>query len=229
MKMLRTRTRLAALALISLGALSGCGGLHPGLAAVVGDSTISNNDVDSLGRDLCTVVTSSPEQQTTAFPRSTALEAVVQRFVMRSIADQMGEEYDVSASSTYDADVDAAKQQFSYVDPEVLDRVLDLLVADRYFNDVLTSIGKEALVAEGASQPTAEDQLAKGVQLAQVWETTHDVAINPRFPSLSLGDTSFTQTPDQTSVAVSDFARQAAKTPPDAEWIAGLPAAQRCG
>ena len=232
MNVMRNRSRLAALsvvALVSLGTLSGCGDLHPGEAAVVGDSALSSSEADVLSRDLCKVVTEAPQQASKAFPRSVALEAVVQRFVMRSIASQMGDDYGVDASSAYDADAAAAKQQLNYLDPDVRDRVLDLLVADRFFNDVLGTIGKQQLVAEGASDPTTEDDLARGIALAQAWEADNGVSINPRFPALTLGDTQFNQTPDNTSVAVSQFAKDAAATPVNQDWVDALPASQRCG
>ncbi|CUR55129.1 exported hypothetical protein [metagenome] len=232
MNVMRNRTRLAALsvvALVSLGTLSGCGDVHPGAAAVVGDSTLSSSDADTLSRDLCKVVTEAPEQATQSFPRSVALEAVVQRYVMRSIASQMADDYGVESSSTYAADAAAAKKQLDYLDPEVRDRVLDLLVADRYFNDVLSTIGQQQLLAEGATDPTAEDDLARGIALAQAWESDNGVDINPRFPALTLGDTQFEQTPDRTSVAVSQFAKDAATSPADDAWVEALPASQKCG
>ena len=56
-----TRTRLAGLVLLALAALSGCGGLHPGIAAEVGDQSITDAEVDQLAQEVCTAVQSQPD------------------------------------------------------------------------------------------------------------------------------------------------------------------------
>ncbi len=228
MNVMRTRTRLAALALISLGALSGCGGLQPGAAVIAGDSSISNAEVDSLSRDLCTALKSDEALIGEGYPRSRLLQSVVQSFLMRSIADQMAEQYDVTATDAYVKVVEQTRQQFSAVDPAVLDRMIDSWVATNYFVDVLGVIGDKQLTEEGVVAPDSSAAVAKGIELAQVWEKENGVTISPRFPTLTLGDTEFTQTLDNTAFPVSDFAKEASADEPSAEWVASLPASQRC-
>lgn len=225
----RNRTRLAGLALLALGTLSGCGGLHPGVAAEAGDLSITDTQVDSLARDVCTALKSDPRLLGDGFPRSKILQSVVQSFVMRSIADEMGEQYGVSATPSYDKAVEQTKLQFTALDPKVRDNVLDTWLGTNYFVDVLGAIGMQELRLAGAAKPTSDEAVAKGIELAQVWEADNGVTIDPRFPDITLADTQFTQTIDETSYAVSDFAKQASAATPDAAWIAKLPASQRCG
>jgi hypothetical protein len=229
----RSRTRLAALtlgAVIGLGGLSGCGGLHPGVAVEVGDTSISNSEADSLSRDLCRVVSANPEQSSGGpIARSRALAAVVQLFVMRTIAEQMGSHYGVEPSATYDATVSQAKQQLSYLKADERARVLDLLLATNYFDDVVGAIGKQTLVTEGVATPSAEDAAARGFALAQDWEAGHQVSVNPRFPQVNLTDAQFALTVTNTAFPLTSFAKQAASTEPSAKWVGALPASQRCG
>ncbi len=59
--MTSTRTRLAGLVLLALAALSGCGGLHPGIAAEVGDQSITDAEVDQLAQEVCTAIQAQPD------------------------------------------------------------------------------------------------------------------------------------------------------------------------
>ena len=68
--MTSTRTRLAGLVLLALATLSGCGGLHPGIAAEVGDQSITDAEVDQLAQDVCTAVQSQPDADRAASARS---------------------------------------------------------------------------------------------------------------------------------------------------------------
>ncbi len=225
---MRTRTRLAALALLALGALSGCGGLHPGVAAEAGSQSITDSEVDSLAQDVCRTLKSDPRLIGSGFARSTLLQSVVQSFVMRAIADQMADEYDVTASASYDKVVEQTKLQFGSLDPEVRARVLDTWTASSFFTDILTSIGEKELKAAGTTAPQSDASLKKGIDLAQEWEADNGIQIDPRFPDITLADDSFTRTDDETAYAVSELAKQASAQPPDAAWIKSLPPRQRC-
>ena len=229
---MRTRTGLAALALLTLGLLSGCGGLHPGIAAEAGNQSITDSDVDKLAQDVCTTLKSDQRLIGTGFARSTLLQSVVQSFVMRAMAEQMADEYAVTSSPQYDSVVEQTKLQFGSLDPALRDRIMDTWTASQYFLDILSTIGRKELEAAGTDVPATDagDQqaLQKGIALAQAWEADNGVQIDPRFPDITLADDSFTRTDDETAYAVSDLAKQAAAQPPDAAWIQSLPASQRC-
>jgi hypothetical protein len=226
---MRTRTGLAALALLALGALSGCSGLHPGIAAEAGDQSITDTEVDSLAHDVCATLQSDPRLIGTGYARSTLLQSVVQSFVMRSMAGQMAEDYGVSSTDTYDQAVEQTKLQFATVDPKLRAHVLDTFTASAYFLDILKGIGEQQLKAGGVSAPSDNDSLVKGIALAQKWEADNGVQIDPRFPDITLADDSFTHTNDETAYDVSDFAKQASAATPDPDWIKSLPQTQRCG
>ena len=175
-----TRTRLAGFVLLALATLSGCGGLHPNIAAQAGDQSISDAEVDQLAQDLCTTVKSQAEAM--GYARSALLQTVVQSFVMRAMADQMADEYGVTSTAAYDGQVEQAKTQLAKSDPDVLARVLDTYTATQYFIDILTSIGAQQLEASGTTKPSPNESLVKGIDLAQEWEADNEIQIDPLIP-----------------------------------------------
>ena len=68
---------------------------------------------------------------------------------------------------------------------------MDTWTATQYFIDILRSIGAHELEAEGMADPSEDASLAKGIELAQDWEADNDIAIDPRFPDITLADDSF--------------------------------------
>jgi len=225
----RTRIRLAALTLLAAVTLSGCGDLHPGIAARVGDESITESEVDSIARDVCTAFQSDDRLlQEGGYARSQVLQSVVQSFVMRAMATQLSEQYDVTPTSSYADAVSKTKLTFATLDDDVRTHILDTWTGYAYFVDVVREVGKKKLRAEGVAAPTSNDALSKGIELAQVWEEEHGVEIDPRFPSLSLSNQDFTRTHDQTAYPVSEIAKQSVADQPTAEFISSLPPSQRC-
>jgi hypothetical protein len=232
-----TRTRLAALVLLALATLTGCSGLHPGVAAEVGDQSITDTEVDGLAQDLCTTIQS--QEGAAASARSSLLQYVVQSFVMRAIADQMADDSGVAPTDGYDAAVKQTKDSLAQIpktDPEVNAHILDTLTAPQYFQDILGLVGAKDLTASGTASPSPQDSLNRGIALAQKWEADNGIQIDPRFPDLSLGKDRFTQTEDETAYAVSDIAKQAStemakqgSQDVDQAWVESLPASQKCG
>src|SRR5262245_3512787 len=225
----RTRTRLAALAAVAVVALSGCASLHPGVAIEVGDQSISNPDIDSLSRDLCTTLKSDQRLIQGGFATSSVLASTAQSWVLRSVASQMAEQYDVVPTASYNQAVDQTRLQFATLDPDLLDRVIDTWTGTAYFVSILTAVGAKELEAAGQSNPSDDESLTKGIELAQAWEDDHGITLAPRFPAMTISDTHITTTRDETSYALSDFAKQAAADQPDAAYVKALPPSQRCG
>ena len=228
--MTRSATTLTLLAVLCAGLLSGCGALRPGLAAQVGDQTLTDEDVDRVSRETCLVVKENPQFPPSGIPRSQILEFVVAAFVLRATAEQLAEDHGVSSSPEY-AEVEATlREQLDTLRPGVDEDVVETFTSVRYFEDIRDVLGERQLRAEGAQQVTLEEATAKGTELAQVWQTDHEIAIDPRFPEFSLTDQS-ELVPDRErgTVAVSDFAQQAAADQPDPSYVQSLPARQRCG
>jgi predicted small lipoprotein YifL len=229
----RTRTRLAALSLLALAplsALSGCGQspLHPGAAAVVGDETLSSSDLNGISQDLCSVLKTDPQSIGTGYARSQLMSSVVQAFMLRAVADQMAEEYGVTPDKSYATTAVQTRQHFGEADPDALDNSIDTLTSTGYFLAVVGAAGRQELEAAGTPQPSDDQSVGKGIQLAQKWQDEHDIVVSPRFPSVKIGDKGIESVRDDTSYAVSDFAKLSSTDQPDKTYVASLPAAQVC-
>ena len=239
--MTSTRTRLAGLVLLALATLSGCGSLHPGIAAEVGDQSITDAEVDELAQDVCTAIQAQPDPDRPASARSQWLQLVVQGFVLRAMADQMADDYGVTSTKAYDNAVEETKQglaQIPELDPEIQSHVLDTATSSDYFQDILASVGAKDLTASGTAKPSPNDSIRRGLALAAEWEKDNGIEIDPRFPDISiLEDQGPTFTPDETAFDVSDLAKRAtaemAKQTttegPDPAWVEALPPSQKCG
>ena len=79
------------------------------VAVEAGDQSISDAEVDQLAQDVCTALQAQPEAIGDGYARSTLLQSVVQSFVMRAMADQMADDYGVSATDGYDEVVEQTK------------------------------------------------------------------------------------------------------------------------
>jgi len=226
----RTRTRFAALSLLALAALSGCGQspLHPGAAAVVGDQTLSGSELNDISQDLCSVLKSDPRSIGEGYPRSALMSSVVQAFMMRAVADQLSEEYDVTPAGDYKSAADETKLRFGQADPDALDNAMDTFTSTAYFVAVAGAVGEDALKESGTSKPSEDESLTKGIELAQKWQDDNEIVVSPRYPSMKIGDQSIETVRDDTSYAVSDFAKQAAATEPDKSYTSSLPPSQVC-
>jgi len=229
----RTRSRLAALstiALLALPALSGCGQnpIHPGAAAVVGDQTLSGSDLNAISRDLCTVLKSDQQSIGSGYPRSALMASVVQAFMLRAVADQLAEEYDVTPDKSYKSSADQIELRFGQADPDALANAMDTFTSTAYFVAVARAAGELELKESGNANPTQDESLTKGIALAQTWQDDHDIDVSPRFPAMKIGDQSIETVRDDTSYAVSDFAKQAAAEQPDKTFVDTLPPSQVC-
>jgi hypothetical protein len=226
----RTRTRLAALSLLALVALSGCGQspLHPGAAAVVGDETLSSSDLNSISQDLCSVLKTDPQSIGKGYPRSQLMQSAVQAFMLKAIADQMVDQYDVTPDKAYKSTAEKARQHFTQADPDALENTMDIFTSTDYFLAVAGAAGKQALEAAGTHNPSDNESVGKGIQLAQQWQKDNEIQVSPRFSSVTISDKGLNAVRDDTSYAVSDYAKLSSAEKPDDTYVASLPAAQVC-
>lgn len=205
------RTRPTALAAATvLVALAGCGtdlapDVHPGAAAVVGDTTITLDEVDDVAEDLCSVARPFNEGR----GQAVAL-GVYRGIAVRSLADY-----------------ELARQ---YAEAEGLEpgpafrRSLDL-VAQQLREDGAPSYATEVIVAhqERVRYPGAILAAAADPQQAaddfRTWSSGVDVDVDPRFGSVDLETGAYTP-PTGLSARITEV---------DADSAGDLPAEQRCG
>lgn len=225
-----TRVRIVKVSVLVAGAalaLSGCG-LHPGAAAVVGDTTISGAEVDDAAAALCSANLTGAEARGEAKPDLAsrgARQAALQLLVDSELSRQYGEAEDIDPDKAQVSQALAQNKQ-----------TVDLLPADRKddFTAILRGYAEAQLVLieagrDSLGDPMAPDDAAisEGTRLRNKWARSVDVEVDPRYGTYAQG--TLTPGSGSLSVPVSEAAAAGANSDPAANWVAGLPLTQKCG
>ncbi len=173
---------------VPVALLAGCGvagtQFHPGVAAQVGDETITTRHVDQVTDNYCTAIEKVSEGQDTG-GQQTPLRYLTHEFatslIVKAAAEQLADEYDVEPTSSYKSALAQLEPQLAELDEDEKDAVREVIAAQSYTDDVLTQIGQLDLEDKGTDDATADDQLAAGQDLLRTWVADHDVEINPRY------------------------------------------------
>lgn len=217
--------RLAGLAVVSTLALSGCGLANPGVAARVGDDTITVRDVNEESDLICQAVEKDLQDP---LPMSLARYQILTGQISRAIATQIAEEYDVSPGSDYTSAVAAAEVQVAAYPEETRDTLLTVTTTQTYVESILAEASKKLLAEEGLTDPTPDEITARSQELFATWPDSHSLDIDPRF-GFEFVDGAYTSADTGVSVAVSDTAKAGQAEEPDPAVTALLPVSQRCG
>ncbi|MEV7395539.1 hypothetical protein [Aeromicrobium sp. NPDC092404] len=214
-----TRARAAVLVLAVL-TLGGCGSTHPGAAAVVDDKTISMKSVDETAEVYClNSILAAKEQgaapsEDNAEIRRQAVARTVSLIVARKLADEEGVARPEPASyEVPDSDLDRVAAAYKGIDPKVVAQVIE---DSRELFELQVALG-----AKAAGQPVTEEN---SEQLAGAGQTViikafkdYDVDFAPRF-GLS----------DSAETVAATGSLSAAPTDLGEDEPNQLPAAQRC-
>lgn len=224
--MTSTRVRtLAGLALASTFLLTGCGsvsGFNPGVAARVGDHTVSADRVQSVAADYCSAA--EPQLQGQVLPNHYLNGRVAGSLTLRSAADQVMAEHHVSVDSSYATAVAKAEQQLSTLGTAERDALVEVQGAELYVQAAELSLGRASL----GGSPTDADAQAAGEKIFLAWLDDHDVRIDPKYGvDIEKGKAVLADT--GVSYALSDTATKADASTPDTTYAAALPDDQRCG
>lgn len=238
-----THRMIAVVVICAVGLLSGCAGVRPGVAAQVGDETITVSEVNEVTDGYCRSFEPQLRGEGQVLPNSVIADFVVQNLAMAAVVRQMAEEYDVEPTAAYRAALTNVEQQAAVLPEEAAAARITIDPIASYIANVLESIGRQELAAEGVAEPTSEDALARGRDLLSVWlaENRTDIEIDPQY-QIELVDRQPEHVETGTSVAVSDTATTGGLThlfgseelsPEDQERLTAfardLPASQSCG
>ena len=226
----RARLATAVVGVVAGGLLAGCGianeGIQPGVAAEVGNTTISLDEVEEAAEDLCDLRSEDPATKGAPVSGAEVRTRALQNLVLTAIADGIAEERGIEPSPSLDNLEALADKEGTVQAREV--------VGLSYFVNVMQAAGRDE-AGLGASE---EEQLGAGIAIAQEWTEREGVRTNPVFPDLEIGDAAveFTRD-DDLSAAVSDFAESALTDADrlrelpegDSAYAASLPESQRCG
>ena len=223
-----TSTRLRGLAGLAVAAtvlLTGCDdvpALNPGVAARVGDETISMSTVDDVSTSYCQFA--EPQlQEGQVLAQNYLRGQVAGSLALRAAADQFAADHGVTADPSYDQAVEQAEQGLQDVPEAQRQAVIDVQGADPYVQAVERSVGA-ALGTSGGGRA----EVAAGRKDFLAWLDDHDIRIDPRFGvSIDSGAAAVTDT--SLSHAVSDTATRASAEQQDTDYAGSLPETQRCG
>jgi SurA-like N-terminal domain len=215
----------AGLALAATVLLTGCNDVpafNPGVAAQVGDDTITMSTVD----DVTTAYCGAAEQQLgkdQALPQHYLRGQVAGSLALRAAADQFAAEHGVTADPSYDQAVRQAEQSLAALTEAQRRAIIDVQGASTYVTAVETAVGA-SLGGGGGDQAKA----AAGQQAFQDWLAGQDIRIDPRF-GVSIDDGTSQPTDTSLSFAQSDTSTRADADQPDTQYAGALPENQRCG
>ena len=211
--------------------LTGCGvagtEFHPGIAAQVGDDTITTKHVDQVTADFCAAAEEDSKDQSGRVPQP--MRTLTQRFtvvlVTQAVAEQLADDYDVEPTSSYNSYVANLRTQLVKLDDDQRDAAVEILGAQTYVQDVLTTIGGKELAEQDNTSASDDEKFAAGQDVLTKWIADHDVEVNPKY-----GIDFATGAPIDTdlSYALGETAQGGVSQEPSAGYAAGLPELQTC-
>ena len=225
--------RSLAAAIPCLLLLSGCGvdgtQFRPGVAAEVGDETITTDRVAALTADFCDAVDDQITAGGQSLPLAGYKAAVVAQLAMISAIDQLNERYEVTPSSDYNTQVAQIRSQAPEMSDADLEAYVEVISAQAYFVDMLTQIGAIELANEGEEEPTLDFQQARGQDELASWVEREGVTFDPRY-GFTMVDGQPQSVDTDVTFAFSDLAKAGrAGGEPDPNYVASLPLSATCG
>lgn len=224
------KLRVAAAAAAAVMSLAGCG-LTPGAAAVVGDATISSEEVDDAATALCAANIAGAEargQTAPALPARGARQGALQLLIESELTHQFAESRGVEADQQQvSATIQSNAAGLAALPEAQRDEFLELLRGFAESQALLTEIGQAELGEQATEAPSGEQAVAEGLRQRQLWVQDHaQVEVDPRYGDYVKG--SLTPGSGSLSIPVSERARQGQNANPSPQWVAGLPASQKC-
>ena len=216
-------------AVLSVLGFSGCAGsASPGVAARVGDETISSSRISAATDHLCTALAPQFESEGQVVPIGAVSQFVVRVLALGSQAEQIAEEYDITPSAAYERDLAEQKRVAASFPQEVREDYIEVMSTQAYASDVLDQVGRAKLAAEGFDEPTLDQVTQAGTDVFTVWPDANGIEVDPKH-GLELTDGQLLPSDTNLSLAVSDEAKAGLADQPDAAYANSLPSSQRCG
>lgn len=219
---------VAVVALCTAGLLSGCAGAQPGVAAQVGDETISVSDVNRITDGYCMAYERQLVGEGDVLTKEFLSSNILFRLALSSAVRQLADDYGIEPTAAYTESLATLEQTVASLKPQAAEARLAVDSSGTYVNDILSTLGRQQLEAEGVAEPTTDDSLAKGQDMLKVWLSENQPDVDPQY-GLKIDDLQPSFVDDSTSFAVSDAAVAGAARTPDAAYAGSLPESQRCG
>ncbi len=209
--------------------LSGCAGsASPGVAAKIGDETISASRVDEATANMCTALSAQFKSSGTIVPMGVIRQGVVQLLALGSQSEQIADEYAVAPSVNYERDVAERERAASVMPEEARADYIEVMSTQALANDILEQVGRAELAAEGFTEPTVDQVTQAGADVFKVWPDVNGIEVDPKY-GVELTNGQLAPADTNLSFALSDGSRAGMSAEPDAAYVSSLPSNQRCG
>jgi peptidyl-prolyl cis-trans isomerase SurA len=207
--------------------LSGCD-IHPGVAAQVGDQSISMNTVDDTADAYCRAIEKQLVGNSQVVPQSYFRGGVAGTLALRSVAEQLATAYGVEPGKVYDKKVSDLQQQVAVLPDDIETAVVTIETGQDYVTAVQEAIGQKILQAQGTASPSYSQAADAGTQRFNLWIKQHGVEFDPSL-NMSIDNGKLGSADTSLSYAVGSSARSGAADTPDPAYARALPASHRCG
>lgn len=215
--------------------LSGCGvagtEFHPGVAAQVGDETLTTDRVDELTAAYCDAI---EDELQAKVPLSGYRVGIAALLTWKTAVDELAEGYGVTPSKDFATQVVQYEGQADDLGIKGADKeaFVEVQTAQAYVYDLLTQIGLIELTAEGEEDPTLDFQQARGQDELEEWIAREGVEFDPKY-GLEMFEGAPQGIDTDLSLAAGDLAKSATVVgedgSADAGYLDSLPASSTCG
>jgi hypothetical protein len=219
--------RVAAAVAVVL-ALSGCAGARPGVAIEVGDESIPMSEVDRLAEDFCAYAEERIVSEGNAVPQRFFRGGAAGILALRSVGEQLAEQYGVEPGADYDQQVTAIERGVRQIDEGLTESIVTIQASDAYLTAIQAAIGDVLLRAEGDSSAAYSEKVERGKQAFEDWISENGVTFDPAL-GVELKNVQAVPVDTSLSVPVGEAARAGDAATPDPAYAQGLTANQRCG
>ena len=225
--------RVVAVAVPCLVLLSGCGvaetQFHPGVAAEVGDRTITTDRVDELTSGFCSAVEEQIQTGGQSYPLRLFKRGIVGQLALQSAAEQLADDFGVEPGADYQAQLAQIETEAEGLSKSGREEYVEVQSTLPYVTDVLTQVGDLLLAEEGEDDPTLDFQQARGLDELVTWIDREGLTIDPRYGTEIVEGQPQPIDTDLT-FALSDVAKGGvSEEEPDPAYVATLPDSATCG
>lgn len=207
--------------------LSGCD-IHPGVAAQVGDESISMNTVDDTADAYCRAIEKQLVGNSQVVPQSYFRGGVAGTLALRSVAEQLAAAYHVEPGKVYDKKVSDLQQQVAVLPDDVQDAVVTVETGQDYVTAIQEAVGEKILQAQGTASPGYSEAADAGAQRFNLWIKQHGVEFDPSL-TMSIANGKLGSADTSLSYALGSDARSGQADSPDPAYARALPESHRCG
>jgi hypothetical protein len=208
--------------------LTGCDQLVPGTASVVNGAKITDAEVQDVADAQCVAADRAAKAgggTATALSRvhQQSLYLLIDAEISKQYAEEEGLEASKDLSDAFFSEFEDSLAQLPEKPRTVLE---DLFTNWAESRAVLVEAGSKA-TGQAPSQQNIEQLLNAGLQERAKWMKSADIDTDPRYAP---GEDGLPGGGDNSvSEPGSDFAKDAGAQEADPEWVAALPANQKCG